>query len=124
MLAYYGIEDFEVENIAEEILRAEKEIRVILRDWSILLASLAAISLLVGGVGIYSVLRISLAERLYEIGLRKAIGASNAAILAQILVESTGLPSLAAWWEWPWAWLGRLPVPLRGPASAFGAMAT
>lgn len=94
LLAHQGIDDFEVENIADEILRAEKEIRVILRDWTIVLASLAAISLLVGGVGIYSVLRISLAERLYEIGLRKAIGASDEAILAQILVESTGLSIL------------------------------
>lgn len=94
LLAHQSIDDFEVENIADEILRAEKEIRVILRDWIIVLASLAAISLLVGSVGIYSVLRISLAERLYEIGLWKAIGVSDEAILAQILVESTGLSIL------------------------------
>lgn len=94
--SHHGIDDFEVENVADEMLRAEKEIRVILRNWTIVLASIAGISLLVGGVGIYSVLRISLAERLYEIGLRKAIGAWDGAILAQVLVESTSLSLLGA----------------------------
>jgi len=50
----------------------------------------------VGGVGIYSVLRISLVERLYEIGLRKAIGASDRAILLQFMVESAALSTLGA----------------------------
>jgi putative ABC transport system permease protein len=94
--SHHGISDFEVENIADEILKAEKEIRVMLRNWTIVLASIAGISLLVGGVGIYSVLRISLAERLYEIGLRKAMGASDRAILLQFMVESTTLSILGA----------------------------
>ncbi len=94
--AHHGISDFEVENIADEILRAEKEIGKELRNWTIILASLAGISLLVGGIGIYSVLKISLAERLYEIGLRKAIGASDRTILLQFLVESTSLSALGA----------------------------
>ncbi len=92
--AHRGITDFEVENIADEILRAEKEITVLLRNWTIVLASIAGISLLVGGVGIYSVMKISLVERLYEIGLRKAIGATDGAILLQFLVESTTLSAL------------------------------
>jgi len=94
--SHHGISDFEVENIADEILKAEKEIRVMLRNWTIVLAAIAGISLLVGGVGIYSVLKISLAERLYEIGLRKAMGASDRAILLQFMVESTTLSILGA----------------------------
>ena len=94
--SHHGISDFEVENIADEILRAEKEIDTELNNWTIILASLAGISLLVGGVGIYSVLKISLAERLYEIGLRKAIGASDRANLMQFMVESTALSTLGA----------------------------
>ncbi|MFI5166140.1 MAG: ABC transporter permease [Thermoanaerobaculales bacterium] len=94
--SHHGISDFEVENIADEMLRAEKEVETELRNWTIILASLAGISLLVGGVGIYSVLKISLAERLYEIGLRKAIGASDRAILFQFMVESTLLSVLGA----------------------------
>lgn len=92
--AHRGVSDFEVENIADEILRAEKEITVVLRNWAIVLASIAGISLLVGGVGIYSVMKISLVERLYEIGLRKAIGATDGAILLQFLIESTVLSAL------------------------------
>ena len=94
--SHHGISDFEVENIADEILKAEREIRVMMRNWTIVLASIAGISLLVGGVGIYSVLKISLAERLYEIGLRKAMGASDRAILLQFMVESTTLSILGA----------------------------
>jgi putative ABC transport system permease protein len=94
--AHHGISDFEVENIADEILKAEKEIRVLLRNWTVVLSVIAGISLLVGGVGIYSVLKISLAERLYELGLRKAMGASDGAILLQFLVESTTLSVLGA----------------------------
>jgi putative ABC transport system permease protein len=92
--SHKGVGDFEVENVADEMLRAEKEIRVIIRNWTIVLGSIAGISLLVGGIGIYSVLRISLVERLYEIGLRKSMGASEKAILVQFLVESTTLSVL------------------------------
>jgi putative ABC transport system permease protein len=92
--AHHGVGDFEVENIADEMLKAEKEVRVLLRNWTIVLASISGIALLIGGVGIYSVLKISLAERLYEIGLRKSIGASDRAILTQFLVESTTLSAI------------------------------
>jgi putative ABC transport system permease protein len=92
--SHKGVGDFEVENVADEMLRAEKEIRVIIRNWTIVLGSIAGISLLVGGIGIYSVLKISLVERLYEIGLRKSMGASEKAILVQFLVESTTLSIL------------------------------
>ena len=92
--AHHGVGDFEIENVADEMLKAEKEIRVLLRNWTIVLASISGIALLIGGVGIYSVLKISLAERLYEIGLRKSIGASDRAILVQFLVESTTLSAI------------------------------
>jgi putative ABC transport system permease protein len=68
------VEDFEIENVAQEILEAEGQIDEQLRGWTIVLFAISAISLVVGGVGIFSVLQISLAERLYEIGLRKSIG--------------------------------------------------
>jgi putative ABC transport system permease protein len=92
--AHHGIGDFEVEDVASEIVRAEREIDDMLRSWTVILTSLAAISLIVGGVGIYSVMRISLTERLFEIGLRKAIGASDRAILLQFLTESSALSLL------------------------------
>jgi putative ABC transport system permease protein len=90
------VQDFEIENVAQEILEAEEEIDVMLNGWTIILFAISGISLVVGGVGIFSVLQISLAERLYEIGLRKSIGAEDRDILFQFLVEAVFLSAIGA----------------------------
>ncbi len=102
----------------EDTTRAERQIRALLRerhripegrddDFSIrnltqmadamqdttktltlLLASIAAVSLLVGGIGIMNIMLVSVTERTREIGIRMAVGATPAAILAQFLVEA------------------------------------
>lgn len=54
-----------------------------------LVAGVAAISLLVGGLGIMNVMWVSVAERTREIGIRKAVGATNKQILSQFMVEAT-----------------------------------
>ncbi len=69
----------------QQILAAVGNVTGIL---TILLGSIAGISLLVGGIGIMNIMLVSVTERTREIGVRKAVGAKNRDILAQFLVES------------------------------------
>jgi putative ABC transport system permease protein len=89
--SHRGISDFQMANIGEEMLRVHKEVDKLLDNWMVVLASIAGISLLVGGIGIFSVMQISISERVYEIGLRKAIGATDGSVFGQFLVESVSL---------------------------------
>jgi putative ABC transport system permease protein len=59
-----------------------------------LLGSIAAISLLVGGIGIMNIMLVSVTERTREVGLRKAVGAKNRDILVQFLIEAVALSAL------------------------------
>jgi len=61
------------------------------RTLTILLTGIAALSLLVGGIGVMNIMLVSVTERTREIGLRKALGAPPAAIRRQFLVEATVL---------------------------------
>jgi putative ABC transport system permease protein len=89
--SHRGISDFKIENIGQEILRVRKEVDKLIVNWNVVLASIAGISLLVGGIGIFSVMQISISERMYEIGLRKSIGATDPEIFGQFLIESVSL---------------------------------
>src|SRR5207248_9496506 len=84
MLTHRGIEDFgfrtqesQLESIDKQIHNARMSVGVI-----------AAISLLVGGIGIMNIMLASINERIREIGICKAVGATGPAIFLQVLIES------------------------------------
>jgi putative ABC transport system permease protein len=84
-LAMGQADDFRINNVAETA-RAQEETSAALTR---LLAAIASISLLVGGIGIMNVMLVSVTERTREIGVRMAVGANRATVLAQFLAEAT-----------------------------------
>jgi putative ABC transport system permease protein len=94
--AHNGINDVRIDNVGKDMLEERVRIKDILRNWRIVFFAIAGVSLLIGGVGIFSVLKISVGERLYEIGLRKSMGASDTEIFIQFLIESVTLSVVGA----------------------------
>jgi len=80
-------DDFTIRNMEEVFQAQESSARVM----SILLAAIASVSLLVGGIGIMNIMLVSVTERTREIGLRMAVGAKTKDILSQFLVEAVTL---------------------------------
>jgi putative ABC transport system permease protein len=80
-------DDFTLRNLSEMLQRQEQASRVM----TLLLAAIASVSLLVGGIGIMNIMLVSVTERTREIGLRMAVGARGRDILAQFLVEAVTL---------------------------------
>ena len=100
------------------------------RTMTVLLGGIAAISLVVGGIGVMNIMLVSVSERVHEIGLRKALGARPRAIRTQFLTEAVvlalagGLLGLAAGYVGAWILPALIdqPVTISLPAS-LGALA-
>ncbi|MFN3913118.1 MacB family efflux pump subunit [Hyphomonas sp.] len=84
LLARHGTEDFQIRNTAS-ILESVEETQ---NSFSLLLGSVAAISLLVGGIGVMNIMLVSVSERTREIGVRMATGARRSDIMTQFVVEA------------------------------------
>ncbi len=82
--------DFSVNNLSDITSAAEDSSRVM----ALLLATVASISLVVGGIGIMNILLVSVTERTREIGIRMAIGARRVHVLLQFLVEAVLLSAI------------------------------
>ena len=82
--------DFEVQSLRSRL----DSFNQILRILTLFTAAVAAISLLVGGIGVLNIMLVSVTERTREIGIRKAIGATRRAVLEQFLIEAIVLAGL------------------------------
>ena len=92
MLTHRGIEDFNFRTQESQLESIDQQIRNARMSGGII----AAISLLVGGIGIMNIMLASINERIREIGICKAVGATGLAIFTQVLIESVVIALLGA----------------------------
>jgi putative ABC transport system permease protein len=119
-------DDFKIQTQAELL----EMVGTITQVFTGLLAGIAAISLLVGGIGIMNIMLVSVTERTREIGIRKSIGARRRDILAQFLVEAStlslagGLVGIALGLALTWVATRGLGLPfVASPAAIAGGFA-
>lgn len=88
--------DFSFNDVGAMMYQITNEIGEMMKKWNITLSAIASISLIVGGIGLFSTLLISINERMMEIGIRKSIGATDFDILVLFIMESIILALLGS----------------------------
>ncbi|MCD4829016.1 MAG: ABC transporter permease [Candidatus Cloacimonetes bacterium] len=88
--------DFRFEDVGAMMLTISDEIDKQMNTWNMTLSAIASISLLVGGIGLFSTLLISINEKMTEIGVRKSVGATERDIFFYFLIESVTLAMMSA----------------------------
>ena len=96
---------FSFVDVGAMLLTINDEIDKNLKKWNIALSAIASISLIVGGIGLFSTLLISIQERMMEIGIRKSIGATEADIFFYFISEAISLALMGAFMGIFLAWL-------------------
>jgi putative ABC transport system permease protein len=89
-------QNFDFQNIGAILLKITNEINSAFKKWNITLFAIASVSLIVGGIGLFSTLLISINERMMEIGIRKSVGATEGDIFFYFIMEAITLAALGA----------------------------
>ncbi len=88
--------DFSFNDVGALMFKITDEINEMMKKWNITLSAIASISLIVGGIGLFSTLLISINEKMTEIGIRKSIGATDRDIFFHFLFEAIILALMGA----------------------------
>ncbi|MDP3115376.1 MAG: ABC transporter permease [Candidatus Cloacimonadaceae bacterium] len=88
--------NFSFMDIGDVLLTVTAEMDSVMKKWNITLFAIASISLIVGGIGLFSTLLISIQERMTEIGVRKSIGATESDIFFYFIFEAVTLAMIGA----------------------------
>lgn len=88
--------DFSFQDVGAFFMQITDEMDKMMKKWNLTLMAIATISLIVGGIGLFSTLLISINERMMEIGIRKSIGATDRDIFFYFIMEALVLSLIAA----------------------------